>query len=66
MNSVTIHYYYLVTPSNTHHPLSHSRIQVGSEQIIENRVTICIYSYIKNIITYRSSNKIRIHHLGIT
>jgi hypothetical protein len=33
-------------------PLSRSRIQVASEQIIKNGVTICIYSYIKNIKTY--------------
>jgi hypothetical protein len=35
--------------------LSCSHIQVGSEQVIKNGVTICIYSYIKNIITYHIS-----------
>jgi hypothetical protein len=38
-----------------HIPLSRSHIQVGSEQVIKNWVTICIYSYIKNIITYQIS-----------
>jgi hypothetical protein len=55
INSVTIHYYYLVSPSNTHHPLSCSGIHVGSEQVVWNGVSICIYSYIKNIITYHIS-----------
>jgi hypothetical protein len=47
---VTIHYYYHVTPSNTHHPHKCSCILVGSEQVIKNRVTICIYLYIKKMI----------------
>jgi hypothetical protein len=36
-------------------PLSHSHIQVGSEQVLKNGVKVCIYSYIKNIITYHIS-----------
>jgi hypothetical protein len=36
-------------------PLWRSRIHVGSEQVTKNRVTICIYSYIKNTITYHIS-----------
>jgi hypothetical protein len=49
---VTVHYYYEVTPSNTDYPphmLSHTR------WIIKNGVTICIYSYIKNMITVHIS-----------
>jgi hypothetical protein len=47
---VTIHYYYQVTPSNTHHSphmISHtSWIRTSNKERGNN----CIYSYIKNII----------------
>jgi hypothetical protein len=66
--AVTIYYSYQFTPSNTHntpHTLSPtSWIRTSNKEWGNNMHLLILQEHDEDFLSHRSSNKVRIHHVG--